>query len=152
MKCEPPPPSDPQAQPAVVISVGGFYPSTTSPSFASWFPLPETLPVLHVVGKNDTLITEERTQGLVTQCRNSRVEVHEGGHFTPSKASWRHFFKQVAVLLVDNADRISAYLTSFAEGGSQGDVPSPSAFGPSGANTPSKSGAQTPRAGSPPPS
>jgi predicted alpha/beta hydrolase family esterase len=78
---------------AVVISVGGFLPSATSPSFQDYFPLPASLPTLHVVGRNDTLVTLERSQTLIDKCENARVEFHEGGHFTPSKSSWRHFFK-----------------------------------------------------------
>lgn len=45
----------------------------------------------------------------------------------------------------------SAYIMSFEEGGSRGDVGSPSTFGPSGANTPA-TGAGTPRATTPAPS
>ncbi|GFZ42537.1 hypothetical protein JCM24511_00253 [Saitozyma sp. JCM 24511] len=78
---------------SVLIAVGGFLPSPTTPSFEDYFPLPASLPTLHVVGRNDTLVTLERSQTLVDRCDNARVEIHEGGHFTPSKASWRHFFK-----------------------------------------------------------
>lgn len=44
----------------------------------------------------------------------------------------------------------SAYMSSFAEGGSKGNVGSPSSFGPSGANTPATA-AGTPRATTPVP-
>ncbi|ORY24046.1 serine hydrolase FSH [Naematelia encephala] len=128
-------PSEPPLRaPKFIISTGGFLPTPSEPSFSEYFPLPSTLPILHIIGRNDTLITEEKTRTLINVCPNSRVEFHEGGHFTPSKANWRKF--------------LNAYITSFAEGGSQGDVPSPSAFGPSGTTTPATS---TPRAGSPHP-
>lgn len=26
-------------------------------------------------------------------CENARFELHDGGHYTPSKASWRNFMK-----------------------------------------------------------
>ncbi|WVF65802.1 hypothetical protein IAT40_000539 [Kwoniella sp. CBS 6097] len=121
------------------IFVGGFLPKAESHDFTPYFPLPSTLPTLHVSGKNDTLITIERSQTLVDKCENARLELHDGGHYTPSKASWRHFF--------------NAYISSFAEGGSQGDIPALSTFGPggSGVNTPvnPKGGDGTPRAGTP---
>ncbi|WWC60334.1 uncharacterized protein I303_102905 [Kwoniella dejecticola CBS 10117] len=115
------------------IFVGGFLPKAESHDFTPYFPLPASLPTLHVCGKNDTLITIERSQTLVDKCENSRVELHDGGHYTPSKASWRHFF--------------NAYINSFGPDGSQGDVPPVNSFGPSGANTPvnSKGGEATPR-------
>jgi len=56
-------------------------------------------PSLHVLGRNDVIVGVKRAQTLVDACENPRVEWHDGGHFVPSKASWRHFFK--------------AYLTSF---------------------------------------
>jgi hypothetical protein len=51
----------------------------SDPSFIPYFPLPQHLPVLHVMGKNDTLVTPERSQSLVDACLNSRVELHDGG-------------------------------------------------------------------------
>ncbi|EIW69009.1 hypothetical protein TREMEDRAFT_39324 [Tremella mesenterica DSM 1558] len=119
-------PSEPRIPPfKFIICVGGFFPNTTNPNFYPWFPLPAHLSTLHVIGKNDVIVTEERSRGLIAQCENARVEYHEGGHFTPSKASWRHFF--------------NAYIMSFVPGGDQGDVPPPSSFGPGG-----KSGISTP--------
>ncbi|KAK1926866.1 serine hydrolase-domain-containing protein [Papiliotrema laurentii] len=119
-----------------VISVGGFLPAAQSPSFDAYWPLPAHLPVLSVVGRNDTVVPAERSHTLEQGAENYRVEYHEGGHFTPSKASWRHF--------------LNAYITSFAEGGSKGDVGPPSSFGPSGASTPATASA-TPRSMTPVP-
>jgi len=52
----------------------------------------EKTPVLHVLGINDQIVSSERTQTLIATCKISRVEKHEGGHFVPSKATWRQFF------------------------------------------------------------
>jgi fermentation-respiration switch protein FrsA (DUF1100 family) len=52
----------------------------------------EKTPVLHVLGINDQIVSSERTQALIGACKVSRVEKHEGGHFVPSKATWRQFF------------------------------------------------------------
>ncbi|KAK4688398.1 hypothetical protein P7C73_g1711, partial [Tremellales sp. Uapishka_1] len=109
--CFPTIPSYPS--PKFLIIVGGFFPGSTTPDFTPYFPLPASLVTLHIMGRNDTLITEERGETLVVKCENARKEMHDGGHFTPSKASWRHFF--------------NAYIMSFTEGGSKGDVPSPTA-------------------------
>ncbi|WWC87909.1 uncharacterized protein L201_002809 [Kwoniella dendrophila CBS 6074] len=119
------------------IFVGGFLPKAESHDFTPYFPLPSSLATLHVCGKNDTLITVERSKTLSDKCENARVEEHDGGHYTPSKASWRHFF--------------NAYINSFGPDGSNGDVPEVNSFGPSGANTPvsSKGGANTPRPSTP---
>lgn len=76
-----------------MISVGGFLPTPSTPNLTSLFPLPASLPTLHITGRNDVVVTPERSQTLIDACLNKRVEVHDGGHFTPSKASWRHFFQ-----------------------------------------------------------
>ncbi|WVN90724.1 uncharacterized protein L203_105966 [Cryptococcus depauperatus CBS 7841] len=114
----------------------GFQPKIESHDFSNYFPLPASLHTLHISGKNDTLITPERSQLLFKQCENARFETHDGGHYTPSKASWRHF--------------LNAYINSFAPGGSNGDLPNVDSYGPSGINAPasgkgSKSGANTPK-------
>ncbi|WOO80685.1 Esterase OVCA2 [Vanrija pseudolonga] len=119
-----------------LIAVGGFLPAAVEPSFDNYFPLPATLPVLHVLGKNDVVVSAERSQSLIDGSLNSRVEQHDGGHFTPSKASWRHFF--------------NAYITAVANGEDQNDVPPVNSFGPSGANTPA-TGSGTPRSSTPAP-
>jgi hypothetical protein len=77
-------PSFPQAQAQIqpfkfLISVGGFLPQPTSPSFDGYFPLSSNLPTLHIIGMNDTLVTEEKSRTLIEKCENSRVEFHEGG-------------------------------------------------------------------------
>ncbi|KIL60472.1 hypothetical protein M378DRAFT_168075 [Amanita muscaria Koide BX008] len=48
-------------------------------------------PTLHVIGKMDVVVIEERSRKLVAVSANKRVEEHEGGHFVPSNTSWRKF-------------------------------------------------------------
>ncbi|KAK7690144.1 hypothetical protein QCA50_006793 [Cerrena zonata] len=67
-------------------------------------------PTLHIMGKTDVIVPEERAQSLLEVTSNKRIEVHDGGHFIPSKANWRNFIK--------------AYLKD-----PLGDIPSPGAAG-----------------------
>lgn len=48
-------------------------------------------PTLHIIGKNDIVVIEERSRKLIEVSANSRVEEHEGGHFVPSRGDWRKF-------------------------------------------------------------
>ncbi|KAG7442929.1 FSH1-domain-containing protein [Guyanagaster necrorhizus] len=48
-------------------------------------------PTLHVLGRTDIIVTEERANGLLKVSANKRIEGHDGGHFVPSKTSWRKF-------------------------------------------------------------
>ncbi|KAG9312108.1 serine hydrolase FSH [Chiua virens] len=50
-------------------------------------------PTLHVLGKTDVIVVEERSKVLLEISANARLEEHEGGHFVPSKANWRKFFR-----------------------------------------------------------
>jgi hypothetical protein len=34
---------------------------------------------LHIIGMNDTLVTEEKSRKLIVMCEDARVEFHEGG-------------------------------------------------------------------------
>jgi len=58
------------------------------------FTLPFSTPTLHILGKGDVIVVEERSQALIDLSTNKRVLVHDGGHFVPLKASWRNFFKE----------------------------------------------------------
>ncbi|KAI6046426.1 serine hydrolase FSH [Pisolithus marmoratus] len=51
-------------------------------------------PTLHVLGKTDVVVVEERSKALLSVSANARVEVHEGGHFVPSQAKWRTFWRE----------------------------------------------------------
>ncbi|KAH0829154.1 serine hydrolase FSH [Lanmaoa asiatica] len=50
-------------------------------------------PTLHVLGRTDVIVVEERSKVLLGVSTNARVEEHAGGHFVPSKANWRSFFR-----------------------------------------------------------
>lgn len=49
------------------------------------FEQPIQTPVLHVLGRADQIVDLERSQTLVDVCKNSRVELHDGGHSLPSQ-------------------------------------------------------------------
>ncbi|TFY58271.1 hypothetical protein EVG20_g8221 [Dentipellis fragilis] len=94
------------------VSVSGFEPAGEIP--AALFTSPINTPTLHVIGKNDVVVAEERSRKALDLTTNGRVEWHDGGaplyrvhltvsahecrshspgHFVPSKANWRNFFK-----------------------------------------------------------
>ncbi|KAJ7093932.1 FSH1-domain-containing protein [Mycena belliarum] len=60
-------------------------------------------PTLHIIGKTDVVVHEERSQKLVDISTNARVETHDGGHFVPSKGNWRKF---LAAYLLDPTDNV----------------------------------------------
>ncbi|OXG34293.1 hypothetical protein C359_05746 [Cryptococcus neoformans Bt120] len=108
-------------KPRFFINLSGFFIggySTPHPSYAPCFPLPASLPTLHVIGKNDTIVPLVETEFMAKMCLNKRVEWHMGDHFVPMKASWRGFFK--------------AYIESFLPGGTDGQgISHPNEFSPS---------------------
>ncbi|KAI0687098.1 serine hydrolase-domain-containing protein [Cytidiella melzeri] len=96
---------------AFCVAVAGFKPS--SPLSNSIFLDGYSTPTLHVIGRNDVIVVEERAKTLLAVSINMRVEYHDGGaatfemcpgmivsalmqllgHFVPSKANWRAFFR-----------------------------------------------------------
>ncbi|KAF9448267.1 hypothetical protein P691DRAFT_56168 [Macrolepiota fuliginosa MF-IS2] len=74
------------------IAVSGF--KLTDPICDILFTPSYSTPTLHVIGKNDVVVIEERSRKLVEVSSNKRVEEHEGGHFVPSKGSWRKFLAE----------------------------------------------------------
>lgn len=74
------------------VLVSGFRP--VDGELGPLFSTPITTPSLHVLGRNDAIVVPERGRTLVDVCKDPRVEEHEGGHFVPSKANWRTFFKE----------------------------------------------------------
>jgi len=62
-------------------------------------------PTLHVIGKNDIIVIEERSKLLVEASSNKRVEEHEGGHFVPSKRQWLKFLR--GYMMDPSADLLS---------------------------------------------
>jgi len=73
------------------VAVAGFRPR--SPLCDVIFGSSYSTPTLHVLGKTDVIVVEERSKTLLEVSKNKRVEYHEGGHFVPSKANWRNFFR-----------------------------------------------------------
>jgi len=71
------------------IAVSGF--KLTDPICDPLFAPSYLTPTLHVIGKNDVVVIEERSRKLIEVSANKRVEEHEGGHFVPSNGSWRKF-------------------------------------------------------------
>ncbi|KAK2463044.1 hypothetical protein APHAL10511_004699 [Amanita phalloides] len=71
------------------IAISGYKPGGDicerifTPSYAT--------PTLHVLGKTDVVVVEERSRNLIAVSSKQRVEEHTGGHFVPSKGSWRKF-------------------------------------------------------------
>ena len=72
------------------ISIAGFLPP---PPWSPLFSPPYTTPTLHVLGTNDVIVTPERGRTLVAASAGARVAMHDGGHFVPTKQTWRHFLR-----------------------------------------------------------
>ncbi|KAJ7120956.1 serine hydrolase FSH [Mycena epipterygia] len=84
------------------VAVSGFRLSGSS--------IPDTIfetdystPTLHIIGRNDIIVVEERSQKLIDISTNARVEKHDGGHFVPSKGNWRKF---LAAYLLDPTNNV----------------------------------------------
>ncbi|KAJ7291044.1 serine hydrolase FSH [Mycena rebaudengoi] len=71
------------------ISVSGFV--LQDPLATLVFHPNYSTPTLHVIGKTDIIVVEERSKKLIDLSANARVEEHDGGHFVPSKGNWRKF-------------------------------------------------------------
>lgn len=82
------------------VSVSGF--KIAGPMSAAVFSDGYATPTLHVLGKNDIIVVEERSRVLINISIGKRVEEHDGGHFVPSKASWRTFLKAYMLNLTGN--------------------------------------------------
>jgi len=64
---------------------------------------PFSTPTLHIIGRNDVVVIEERSHQLVNISADARVEEHDGGHFVPSKGNWRKF---LAAYFLDPTDNV----------------------------------------------
>jgi len=71
------------------VSVSGF--KVVDPISNAAFTPSYSTPTLHIIGKNDIIVIEERSRLLIEVSDKKRIEEHDGGHFVPSKASWRKF-------------------------------------------------------------
>ncbi|KAF8712404.1 hypothetical protein AX14_013123 [Amanita brunnescens Koide BX004] len=100
------------------VAISGYKPGgyicdkIFSPSYST--------PTLHILGKTDVVVVEERSRALIAVSSGKRVEEHTGGHFVPSNGRWRKF--------------LSAYMKDHRT-----DIPSPGSSG-SGAATPLRVG------------
>lgn len=50
-------------------------------------------PILHILGKADQIVDDDRSQTLIQAAKHSRVEYHESGHVVPSQANFRNFYR-----------------------------------------------------------
>lgn len=73
------------------VAVSGF--KAAGSLSAEIFGASYSTPTLHVLGRTDVIVIEERSKFLLDLSLNKRLEEHDGGHFVPSKANWRAFFR-----------------------------------------------------------
>lgn len=91
------------------VSVAGYRPS--GPIRTPLFTPSYSTPTLHILGRTDVVVVEERSNQLIEVSAKQRVEHHPGGtfsvclrrgytedrarqgHFVPSQKPWRDFFK-----------------------------------------------------------
>ncbi|KIJ15528.1 hypothetical protein PAXINDRAFT_169001 [Paxillus involutus ATCC 200175] len=73
------------------VSVSGF--KVNDPLANEVFGQSYATPTLHVIGKTDVVVVEERSKILLDVSAKARVEEHEGGHYVPSIAKWRNFLR-----------------------------------------------------------
>ncbi|KIM64014.1 hypothetical protein SCLCIDRAFT_116295, partial [Scleroderma citrinum Foug A] len=97
------------------VSVSGF--KVSDPISNEIFRDSYETPTLHVIGKTDVIVVEERSRALLNVSTSARLEEHAGGHFVPSQTRWRSFWRE--------------YLRN-----PNGDVPSPGHGSSSGTTTP----------------
>jgi len=73
------------------VSVAGFKPPglIRPPIFESSY----STPTLHILGRTDVVVIQERSKTLLDISSNKRVEWHDGGHFVPSNKRWRAFMR-----------------------------------------------------------
>ncbi|KAF7366459.1 FSH1 domain-containing protein [Mycena sanguinolenta] len=61
------------------VAVSGFKLKDGEPIVDVVFKTPFSTPTLHIIGKNDVVVTEERSRTLVNISTSARVEEHDGG-------------------------------------------------------------------------
>ncbi|KAF5382727.1 hypothetical protein D9615_002987 [Tricholomella constricta] len=77
------------------VAVSGF--RLREPFCDSLFTNQYSTPTLHVIGRNDVIVTEEKSKRLIETSSNRRVEEHDGGHFVPSKRLWLQFLRDYMI-------------------------------------------------------
>jgi len=73
------------------VSTAGYLPS--GPIRTPLFTPSYSTPTLHILGRTDVVVVEERSNQLIEVSANQRVEYHPGGHFVPAQKPWRDFFR-----------------------------------------------------------
>lgn len=68
------------------VAVAGFKPN--SPLAQSIIGDSISTPFLHVIGRNDVIVVEERAKTLLDVTPNKRVEYHDGGQHEPLSKTW----------------------------------------------------------------
>merc|ERR1712230_47541 len=71
----------PQPPLKFAISYSGFY--APDATYAPFYEPKIKTRFLHVIGSLDSVVEEERSQGLVERCEDKVKVVHPGGHFVP---------------------------------------------------------------------
>jgi len=74
------------------VAVSGFKPSGNicTTLFATSYKTPN----LHILGRNDVVVIEEKSKTLLDVSGDKRVEWHDGGHFVPTQPRWRTFMRE----------------------------------------------------------
>ncbi|KAJ6481787.1 FSH1-domain-containing protein [Mycena sanguinolenta] len=85
------------------VAVSGFKLQDGEPIADLVYQTSFSTPTLHIIGKNDVVVPEERSRRLVNISTSARVEEHDGGHFVPSKGNWRKF---LAAYFLDPTDNV----------------------------------------------
>lgn len=92
------------------VAVSGF--RSRDPNMQTLFPDQGIqTPILHILGKADQIVDEERAQTLVEASANSRVEHHESGHVIPSQAPWRNFLRDFFASFIREGEPADAWKT-----------------------------------------
>jgi len=73
------------------LAVSGF--RAHGPIIDKLFATPYTTPTLHILGRTDVVVIEEKSKTLLDISANKRVEWHDGGHFVPTQPRWRAFMR-----------------------------------------------------------
>lgn len=68
------------------VSYAGFW--APPPQYGAFYEPKIQTPTLHVIGSLDTVVEEDRTQGLVDRTEKKEILVHPGGHFVPVGKEW----------------------------------------------------------------
>ena len=79
------------------VPAAGYLPS--GPIRTPLFTPSYSTPTLHILGRTDVVVVEERSNQLLTVSANQRVEYHPGGTFVSTCAGSEKIFMIVKVIL-----------------------------------------------------